>query len=252
MRQYKDDIQKKAAHLEKILAGTLGLDTSALEKEKTSLSAFEKALDQNRIIAHRTHSREADIFRFLRTQILQAMQKSGLKTLAITSPNYNDGKTTIAANLAVSISQDLKQTVLLADLDLRKPSLHNYLKLEQKFGLTDYLKGKASVQECLLRMPFERLSIFPAGQAVDKSSETLGSPEMKKLATELKTRYADRVIIYDMPPLLAQDDPLVFLPHVDAVLLVIKEGVTTTDEIKRCLDILSSAKVIGTVLNSVR
>ena len=75
---------------------------------------------------------------------------------------------------------------------------------------------------------------------------------MKKLATELKTRYADRVIIYDMPPLLAQDDPLVFLPHVDAVLLVIKEGVTTTDEIKRCLDILSSAKVIGTVLNSVR
>ena len=164
MRQYKDDIQKKAAHLEKILAGTLGLDTSALEKEKTSLSAFEKALDQNRIIAHRTHSREADIFRFLRTQILQAMQKSGLKTLAITSPNYNDGKTTIAANLAVSISQDLKQTVLLADLDLRKPSLHNYLKLEQKFGLTDYLKGKASVQECLLRMPFERLSIFPAGR----------------------------------------------------------------------------------------
>jgi len=74
---------------------------------------------------------------------------------------------------------------------------------------------------------------------------------MQKLAAELKERYDDRLIIYDMPPLLEQDDPLVFLPYVDTFLMVVREGVTTVDEIKRSLDILQSAKVIGVVLNAV-
>ncbi|MCB1721344.1 MAG: CpsD/CapB family tyrosine-protein kinase [Rhodospirillales bacterium] len=229
----------------------LRLDTASLKDEKAGLSAFETVLDYNRIVSHRTRSKDADIFRFLRTQILQSMNEHGFKTVAISSPRYGDGKTTIAANLAVSIAQDLKQTVLLVDLDLRKPSLAEYLELSPKAGLTDYLAGKADVKDCLIRMPFERINVFPAGRPVDRSSETLGSPQMQKLAAELKERYDDRLIIYDMPPLLEQDDPLVFLPHVDAFLLVIREGVTTVDEIKRSLDILKSAKVIGVVLNAV-
>jgi Mrp family chromosome partitioning ATPase len=185
----------------------------------------------------------------LRTQTLQAMEKGGFRTLAITSPNYGDGKTTIAINLAISIALDFKQTVLLADLDLRKPSIHKYLGLEPRAGLTDYLAGHAAIPDCLIRLPFERLTTLPAGQILDHSSETLGSPQMASLANELKTRYPDRLVIYDMPPLLAQDDPLAFLPHVDCVLLVVQDGVTTTDDIKRSLDILSNAKVIGTILN---
>jgi Mrp family chromosome partitioning ATPase len=116
-------------------------------------------------------------------------------------------------------------------------------------GLTNYLAGQATVQDCLVRMPFERLNVFPAGDSIDESSETLGSPQMAKLADELRQRYDDRIIIYDMPPLLEQDDPLVFLPHVDGVILVAREGVTTVEEIKRSLDILESAKVLGVVLN---
>lgn len=227
-----------------------GFGTTRLEDEKARLSDFESALDESHIIAHRARSKEADVFRFLRTQILQSMTNNGLKTLAVSSPRYGDGKTTIASNLSVSISQGLKRTVLLVDLDLRKPSLAEYLKLEPEFGLTDYLAGNAEVEKCLIRMPFERFSVFPAGKPVDRSSETLGSPQMEKLASELKSRYDDRMIIYDMPPLLEQDDPLVFLPYVDAFLLVIREGITTTDEIKKSLDILAPAKVIGVVLNS--
>ncbi len=229
----------------------LRLDTAPLAQEKADLAKFEAVLDRHHIVAHRTRSKEADLFRFLRTQILQKMAENGFKTLAISSPRYGDGKSTTAANLAVSIAQDLKQTVLVVDLDLRKPSLAEYLEIQPKFGLTDYLADKASVQECLVRLPFERISVFPAGKPVDRSSETLGSPQMEKLAKELKGRYEDRLIIYDMPPLLEQDDPLVFLPHVDAFLMVVREGVTTIDEIKRSLDILQSAKVIGVVLNAV-
>lgn len=212
---------------------------------------MEAKLEANRIVAHRTRSVEADAFRILRTQVLQTMNKQGWKTLAITSPNYGDGKTTIALNLAISIAQDLKQTVLLVDLDLRKPCVHDYLGLEADYGLTDYLTGQAELPYCLQRLPFERLSVLPAGNRADHSSEILGSPQMAALADELKSRYPDRLIIYDMPPILAQDDPLAFLPHVNAALLVVREGATKTDEIKRSLDILEPANVIGTVLNQV-
>ncbi len=210
---------------------------------------MEDCFEANRIVAHRTRSPEADAFRILRSQVLQTMTKAGFKTLAITSPNYGDGKTTIALNLAISIAQDLKQTVLLVDLDLRKPSIHRYLGIESDYGLTDYLAGQADIPYCLQRLPFERLSVLPAGNMTEHSSEILGSPQMAALADELKNRYPDRLMIYDMPPILAQDDPLAFLPHVDAVLLIARDGVTRTEDIKRSLDILEPANVIGTVLN---
>ena len=228
----------------------LKLKSAKFEAEKEKLSDFEKTLDKHHIVAHRTRSKEADRFRFLRTQILHTMEKHDLKTLAISSPRYGDGKSTTATNLAVSIAQDLKRTVLLVDLDLRDPSLAKYFGIETDKGLTDYIAGEATVQDCLVRLPFERIRVFPAGHAIDHSSESLGSPQMQKLAAELKARYDDRLIVYDMPPLLDQDDPLVFVPHVDAFLLVVKEGVTTTEEIKRSLDILEDSKVIGFVLNA--
>ncbi len=206
-------------------------------------------LDQARIVAHRSRSKEADKFRLLRTQILQTMKREGFRSLAITSPNYGDGKTTIALNLAISIAQDLKQTVLLADLDLRKPNLHSYLGIDARKGLSDYLLHGTPIPECLLRLSFDRLSILPAGTSIDKSSEVLGLPKMAALAHELKTRYPDRLIIYDMPPVLAQDDPLTFIPHVDCALMIAREGKTKTNEITQCLEILSSANIIGTVLN---
>lgn len=209
----------------------------------------EEVLEANRILAHHPKDPKADLFRILRAQILQTMAKHGFRTLAITSSNYGDGKTTIATNLAISIAQDMNQTVLLADLDLRKPSIHTYLGLEPAVGLTDFLAGRAQIPACLMRLPLDRLTVLPAGNAMQQSSEVLGSPQMAALATELKTRYPDRLVIYDMPPLLAQDDPLTFLPHVDAVLLIVRDGVTATADIKRSLDILSSATVLGTVLN---
>lgn len=209
-------------------------------------------LERHRILAHRARSHDADIFRILRTQILQIMNKSGMRTLAITSPHYGDGKTTIALNLALSIALDLKQTVLLADLDLRKPNLHEYLGLDPEVGLSNYILRGAPLQECLVRPAFDRLNTLPAGPAIEYSSEILGSPKMALLAQEIKSRYPDRMIIYDMPPVLAQDDSIAFMPHVDAVLLVVRDGVTHTDELKRCLDRLADANVIGTVLNDTK
>src|SRR6202000_1064512 len=101
----------------------------------------------------------------------------------------------------------------------------------------------------MVRPSFDRLNPLPAGPAIDYSSEILGSPKMTALANELRERYPDRMIIYDMPPVLAQDDSIAFMPNVEAVLLVIRDGVTTVDEVKQCIDSLAKANVIGTVLN---
>ena len=105
------------------------------------------------------------------------------------------------------------------------------------------------LNECLVRPSFERLSILPAGKSLDHSSEVIGSPKMAALAEELERRYHDRLIIYDMPPILEQDDSLAFLPHVGAVLLVVRDGVTPVGDIKHSVTALSGAHVIGTVLN---
>ncbi len=210
----------------------------------------EVAMEQHRIVAHRTRSKEADTFRLLRTQVLQAMTQDGMKTLGITSPNYGDGKTTIALNLAISIALDMKQTVLLVDLDLRKPNVMDYLGLATSVGLTDHFTHNVPIAECLVRPSFDRLSLLPAGKVMEGSSEVLGSPKIAALADELRHRYPDRLIIYDLPPVLAQDDPLVFLPHVDGVLLVVEEGNTRTHDLKASLRALTNAHIIGTVLNN--
>jgi protein-tyrosine kinase len=222
----------------------------ALVSGDDAVPLAESQLEHHRILAHRLRSPEADVYRILRTQVLQIMNKSDFRTLAVTSPHYGDGKTTTSLNLAVSIALDLKQTVLLVDLDLRKPSLDQFLGLENMRGLTDHVVDDVPLQDCLARLPFERLSVLPVGRAMDNSSEILGSPKMAALAEELKDRYRDRFIIYDMPPVLAQDDSIAFLPHVEAALLVVRDGVTKIDDLKTCLTRLSNANVIGTVLNN--
>ena len=235
------------------VSSTTGAKASPPHHASLAASAVpveETLLEQNRIVAHSPHSPDADVFRILRTQVLQIMNKSGLRTLAITSPRYGDGKSTIALNLALSLALDLKQTVLLVDLDLRKPTLNQFLGLGNTTGITDYLVNDTPIPDCLTRLAFDRFSILPCGNALENSSEILGSPKMAALAQELKTRYHDRIVIYDVPPVLERDDSIAFLPHVDATLVVVRGGVTRTEDLKTCLERLSSANIIGTVLNN--
>ena len=213
------------------------------------VSIAADALDRNRLVARLGGSRHADTFRMLRTKVLQALTKSEMRAVAVTSPRYGDGKTTIALNLALSLAMDLKQTVLLVDLDLRHPGVHRYLELQSDTGLSDYLLRGVPVSRCLVKPGVERLVILPGSESLASSSEVLGSPKMAELAAELKSRYPDRIVIYDMPPLLSQDDAMVFMPNVDGVLLVVRDGVTTAEDLKQCMYTLAETPVIGTVLN---
>jgi capsular exopolysaccharide synthesis family protein len=208
-----------------------------------------RVLRNNRIVAGIAREPEADLYRMLRAQVLQRLAESGGSTLGICSPGPEAGKTLTAANLAVSMSLDANHTVLLVDLDLRKPSLAQRFGLKVSTGLSDYLFGQVQLSECLINPGIERLILLPGGNAIHNSSEALTSPQMTKLAQELKVRYPDRFVIYDLPPLLSSDDAMVFLPQIDATLLVVREGTTRTGDIQRSVNLLKDTNLIGTVLN---
>lgn len=209
-------------------------------------------LRKNRIIAGFAHDPHADIFRVLRAQVLKCLQDGAGTTIGVCSPNPGVGKSFIAANLAVSLALGVDHTVLLVDGDFRRPRLQSYFGLQPAPGLTDYLLHDTTLSDCLVNPGIERLVLLPVGTPVQNSSEVLGSPKMLSLASELKARYPDRLIIYDLPPLLTGDDALVFLPLLDGCLLAIEERKTRTQELQRSLDLLSDVKLMGTVLNKSR
>jgi capsular exopolysaccharide synthesis family protein len=177
------------------------------------------------------------------------MASKGWKTLGITSAAAGDGKTLTAVNLAVSIAMDMNQTVLLVDADLRRPGVHKCFGFNPQYGLSDYLKDTCLLDMCLVNPGVERLVILPQARSVAESSEVLAMPRTRALTAELKNRYPDRMVLYDLPPLLVSDDALVLLPSLDASLLVVQEGKNEENEIERALELLSGQNWLGSVLN---
>jgi protein-tyrosine kinase len=189
-------------------------------------------------------------YKMLRTQVLQRMTTRGWNALAVTSPRPGDGKTLTAINLALSMARELNQTVLLVDMDLRNPCVHRYFGLNPEKGIGDYLKGKAPMSDALVNPDIERLVLMPGRSAIENSSEILSSPAMGGLVHELKTRYPSRMVIFDLPPVLAADDALAFAPYVDAFLLVLRDGKNTREDLEHTMEIMKDAPIIGTVLNA--
>jgi Mrp family chromosome partitioning ATPase len=206
---------------------------------------------KERLVADSFGHPASDIYGLLRTQVLQRMKKHGMTTLAVTGADPGCGVTTTAANLAIAIALDVNQTVLLVDLNLRKPAIHEKFGFQPRVGIDDYLRGEAQLKDCLVCPGLPRLVVLPAREAKgEAAAEVISSPRMTALAKELQNRYADRIIIYDTPPLLTSSDTLGFLPNVDAVLLVARSGRTTKAELEKSAHLLGSKPVVGSLLNA--
>jgi Mrp family chromosome partitioning ATPase len=189
----------------------------------------------------------------LRTQVLQRLDQLGANTLAILSAAASEGKTLTAINLAIAIAAELGRTALLVDFDLRNPSVHKRLGFEPELGVEACLQSGRSAQDVIVRVAgYPRLSVMPARDAVENSSELLTSQRATNLVSELRSRYADRVIVFDLPPVLHGDDTLAFSRSVQAGLFVIAEGRTQRDEVAASLTLLRELPMIGTVLNGSR
>ncbi|NQX87056.1 MAG: CpsD/CapB family tyrosine-protein kinase [Halioglobus sp.] len=212
----------------------------------------DEQLAANRVIASENSDPRVEVYRQLRSQILAKMKRNNWRSLAITSAQEGAGKTLTAVNLAITISQQENQTVLLVDLDLRKPDVHTTLGLEISKGIVDHLIHGEPVENILLNPGYPRLVVLPGLPQGRYSSEVLSSPQMNMFIDDITGRYPERIIIFDLPPLLRNDDAMVFVPNADACLYVVEDGVTQPDEIERSMQLLKHSHLIGTVLNKVR
>lgn len=207
------------------------------------------ALREKRVIAGSQNDEAMAAYKMLRTQVLQRMVSRGWNSLAITSPGSGQGKTLTAVNLAVSLAREAHHTVLLVDLDMRNPRVHECFGLTPEKGISDFLLRGTPLSEILVNPGIERLVLLPGRESLPNSSEILSSPKMAQMVDELKSRYPSRFVLFDLPPSLSADDSLAFAPYVDAALLVIEEGKTTTDELMQTMNLLAQLQIVGTVLN---
>jgi Mrp family chromosome partitioning ATPase len=207
-------------------------------------------LEANRILNPACSDAAASAFRLLRTQVLQRMNANAWRSVAVFSPSARDGKTTTAINLAVSLASDRQHTVLLVDFDLRNSSLAARLGLVPEQGSDDALSGRSPLADCLYHPEgFERLVVLPARGSLPNSSEILAGPASRRLVAELRGRYPDRIIVYDLPPVLAADDALAFAPLVDCGLVVAAEAKTRRADLVRTIELINKTPLLGTVLN---
>jgi len=217
---------------------------------QTAVVSLDPAhLERHRVVSHQKTHPASWAFDVLRTQVLQKMDENGWRTLAITSPGVESGKTTVAINLAMSIAQQTQRTALLVDFDLRRPSVAKSLGLNRSLSLNDVLEGRVEIGEALVNPGIQRFVVLPTNRPVILASEALSSAKVGNLINELRDRYTDRVVIFDLPPVLAADDVMTVLPRIDCVLMVVGSGASTKSEIEEAMNRLSKANMLGLVLN---
>jgi capsular exopolysaccharide synthesis family protein len=195
-------------------------------------------------------SPEAEAYRTLRTNIQFSVLDKPLRTLLVTSAGPDEGKTTTAANLAITLAQT-GRTVILVDADLRRPGQHELFRLGNETGLTTLVLGGA-LAETVQSTNVEHLSVVTSGPIPPNPSELLDSRRMEGVVQDLAAQ-ADYVV-FDSPPVGAVTDAAVLASRVDGVVLVVSRGKTNKDQAKRAKALLerTKANVLGVVINNAK
>lgn len=189
-------------------------------------------------------------YRTVRTNVQFSSLDVAVNSIVVTSPQSREGKSTVAANLAVTMAQAGKR-VLLVDADLRRPTLHRLFGLSNRHGLTDLLLNeRRQVEDLALDTHVPGLRVLPSGPQPPNPSEVLGSRRMRQVLEEMR-RSAD-VVVLDSPPLLAVADGLVLAATVDATILVVRSGSTRRALALRAREQLDriEARLLGVVVNA--
>jgi non-specific protein-tyrosine kinase len=236
--EYLDDTVKSEQDVER-LAGltTLGM-----------VVRFGRRGSRQPVSGYGSRSPAAEAYRAIRTSVQFASMDRPGQVLLVTSPNAGDGKSTTAANLAVTMASAGKRVVLV-DGDLRKPSLHQVFNLENKVGLTSALLSGNGARSCIQSSGFDNLLVLASGPLPPNPSELLSSPRMRDLVEALR-READ-VVVMDSPPALLVTDATLLAALADGTILVAEAGRTRSAALRQAVDGLSRAtdRLLGVVLN---
>lgn len=221
-----------------------------MTEQRMKISGDGNKFDRSAITVHLPRSRPAEAFRAIRTAVCFSAMAGEHRVISVTSPAAGDGKSTLALNLAVSLAQSGKRTVLL-ESDLRRPKVHKLTGVENKVGVVDVLRGTAEIESAVQTTQVPDLFIIPCGSRPKDPAELLARPEYETLLEDLRSRF-DYVIV-DTPPILAVTDPAGVAARVDGVIVCMRLSRHTRDLGKRTIDSLRDigATVSGVVINGV-
>jgi len=188
--------------------------------------------------------------RRLYSRLRQKIRGTSMKSFLVTSANMNEGKSTVASYLAMTVARHRKTKTVLVDADLRKSSVHKYHGIPREPGLADCLAGDKNIMDCLYDSPIDSLKIMPAGRYESAPSYLFDSNRIGEVFAELKF-YFD-IIIVDSPPVIPVSDPVLMVPEMDGVLLTVMAGVTPRELVIRARNVLQDvdANIMGVVVNN--
>lgn len=191
-------------------------------------------------------------FRRLLHNITRSIDGIERKSFLVTSAMLSEGKSTVAAYLAITAAAYKKRKTVLIDCDLRRPTVHKLFNLPIENGITELIDGSIKVEDALKSTPMKHLWVVTAGTMKDNPTELFEGDSVKKAIEQIKF-YFDLVFV-DCAPVIPVSDPVVLAPELDGLLLVVRAGSTQQDVIKRACDIISKSEshVVGVVLNNVQ
>lgn len=191
----------------------------------------------------------SDAYRILRTRLSSRLTTHGWNSLAVTSAGPGDGKSVTVLNLGLAFASERKRNIFLLDLDLRKPSLCQYLGVQPRSGIGQYLGGEAELPSIFFSIGVDNLVLAGGLTHYQHSAELLGGERMGQLLTHIANLDPNALIIADLPPLLSVADALVVAPQLSSTLLVVAEGGTRREGLARAREVLAGMPLAGIVLN---
>lgn len=203
--------------------------------------------NKRRISLLQPDSYVAEQYRSLRGRLDSLAAQRPLKTIAITSANAGEGKSTCSVNLATVTAMSVGRKVLLIDCDLRKPKVHWTLGLQPRAGLAEVLLNQATLEDAIVKLDGVNLDVLPVRSIPSNPSELLASPEMRRVIEDVARRY-DRVVL-DTPACLGLPDAKSISEICDGLVMVVRADVTPKEDVQAALDILDRRRIVGLVLN---
>jgi len=251
MGKITDALRKAAAErlnrIEKIDKGT------ETKYQFIARKTVDSKLDPRIVTFYEPASPVAEQYRILRTNLQAINSKQPVKIITITSSHHAEGKTITAVNLAISMARDLnKKQILLVDADMRRASLSKYLGIKSDLGLADLIANGTNIDEALLNVGIDNLTVLPAGRIPHNPAELLGSQKLRNLISLLRGRYD--YVIFDTPPIIPVTDAGLLAAQTDGVVMVVQANRTQKGVVKHSQSLIlqAQAKVLGYILTNIQ
>jgi capsular exopolysaccharide synthesis family protein len=226
-------------------------DTRRRTRRRTKKRRAGGGLDERLVACHGANPLAVEQYRKLYVDIVRAGRVRELRTLLIVSALENEGKTTTALNLAITMAASGGEEVLLVETDFRQPRVRHMLGTHPECGLADYIRGGVEYAQIFSDTPIPGLTVVHAGKRLKNPTALLRAEKMGQFFQAVKSQMPYHHIVLDAPPLLLTSDPVAVMQHVDTALLVVQAKKTPRDMVAKAIDILGEEHLLGCVFNGI-